>query len=151
VVGADGTLYIKASESFFETAMGDTSGQIAATLGDKYLAIPADQAAGVDGLTLKDFINSFTEQDFNASALKDPDAPGVLVEVEGREVYSYETNDNDGSLLYLTADGENQFAGIESPEAGNVLLTDHSQAEEVAAPSEDEVMTMEQLQQAMVG
>ncbi|MGO1591393.1 MAG: hypothetical protein ACTHW1_05325 [Ancrocorticia sp.] len=158
IVRADGTYYINGSESYFETVMGDTDGQIADTLGDKYLEVPADQAEGVEDMTLKSFVDTFTQQDFDVSALKDPDAPGVLDtadaspdDPDGMQVYAYETNDNDGTLLYLTADGENQFAGIESPEVGNVLLSEHNQAEEVQAPGEDEVMTMEELQEALAG
>jgi hypothetical protein len=150
IVSVDGKLYMQGSEGFYQENLGDTTGKMAKALSGKYLEVPEEQAGSMSEMSLNGLMSeAFDPDDMETDDLPNPDAKGKLVDFEGIQAYEYEAEDD--TTFYLTADGSEQFAGMKSAEDGTVVIKDHNKEVTIEAPSQDDVMTMEDLQKAALG
>jgi hypothetical protein len=150
IIHTGSKVYLTGSPEYFRSAFGNQAEQASTIVGDKYLDMPADLAQTLpdaDPSTLIDNIANDTE---SLDLMKDPQAPGKPTDLDGRTVYAYPGSDGD-SALYLTADGTAQLAGMTNPETGRIILTEHNQAPEAQAPSPEQVMTMDEVQERLRG
>ncbi|MGO1320172.1 MAG: hypothetical protein ACTII7_02345 [Galactobacter sp.] len=153
ILSVGGKFYMKGSEDFYKQNMGDSSGEMAKAIGDKYLEVPSAQADAMDEMSLHGFMEEVLDpDDMDVDDLPNPDAKGKLVDFEGIQAYEYRVSDDgDDVTLYITADGSEQLAALKSNEEGQFVFKDHNKDFSFDAPSKDEVMSMEDLQKAALG
>lgn len=152
ILSVGGTVYMKGSEDFYKQNLGDSSGKMAAAIGDKYLQVPSEQTSSMSDMSLAGLMDSaFDPDDMDADDLANPSAKGKLVNFEGTQAYEYKAKDDDAGNFYLTADGSKQFAGLKSNEEGTIVFKDHNKKFTIEAPAKDQVMSMEDLQKAAMG
>lgn len=151
IISKGGEFYMGGSDEFFKQAFSDNQAVISKTHG-KFLKVPEDQKSMTQGMTLKELMDKAfgtQAQSFDNDKLENADAPGKLTELDGVKAYEYSLKD-DKTKLYLSTDGKNQLVGMDAGSDGRVTLADHNEeTAPVEAPSDDKVVTQEDLMKAM--
>ncbi|CAI9401596.1 hypothetical protein [Nocardioides sp. T2.26MG-1] len=147
LLGVDGSTWMKPDEAFWRATAGETADQVIATVGDKWVVIPAED----------DSFNSFCDVDeLLDQMLKDDKTDGSKYtvkgteDVDGDETVAVDNEDpEDGtSTGYVLVDDPHYLVKIEKTDGkdtGSVTFSEFDEEFEVEAPGDDEVIDFAQL------
>lgn len=148
LLGTGGDIWFKPDEAFWKASAGDAADQILAVVGDKWVVVPSsgdgfDQFCDIDDL-LEELIKS-EKEDGDKYTKKDTE------DVDGDEAIPVEnTSEDEGtSVGYVLVDDPHYLVKVEKTDGddtGEVTFSEFDEKFDVAAPGEDEIIDLDNLQ-----
>jgi hypothetical protein len=146
IISVDDRSYMKPDAAFWESFAGGVADQIQSVVGDKWVVMPGEQGDLSDMCDLDELLSDLGGEDAGKAEVEGTE------EVEGQETVkvSTETDEGDPLTVWISTDDPHHILKMEvteGEEPGTITLSEFDEDIDVEAPSEDEVIDLEQLSQ----
>jgi hypothetical protein len=146
VVTLDGTSWFKPDEEFWRAQAGPVADQIISTVGDKWVQLPEGDESFASFCDLDELLDQIDDDQDK------PSEKGETEEVDGAEAITLTRDDEqDGTItVWVAVEDPHHILKVEQEGGdapGSFTFSEFDQDAAIEAPADDEVMTIEELQQ----
>jgi hypothetical protein len=147
VVTLDGTSWFKPDEEFWRAQAGDAAEQIISTVGDNWVQLPEGDQSFASFCDLDEMLDQIGEDQDNASK------KGETEDVDGQETVKLTRDAQEGGgtiTVWVAVDDPHHILKVEQAEGespGTFSFSEFDENASIEAPADDEVITVEELQQ----
>jgi hypothetical protein len=147
VVTLDGTSWFKPDEEFWRAQAGSAADQIISTVGDNWVQLPEGDQSFASFCDLDALLDQIGEDQDNASK------KGETEDVDGQETVKLTRDAQEGGgtiTVWVAVDDPHHILKVEQAEGdspGSFSFSEFNEDASIEAPADDEVITVEELQQ----
>ncbi len=146
VVTLDGTSWFKPDEEFWRAQAGPAAEQIISTVGDDWVQLPEGDESFASFCDLDELLDQIDDDQDK------PSEKGDTEDVDGQEAIQLSREDaQDGTITaWVAVDDPHYILKVEQTDGespGSFSFSEFDEDASIAAPAEDEVITVEELQQ----
>jgi hypothetical protein len=147
VVTLDGTSWFKPDEEFWRAQAGEAADQIISTVGDNWVQLPEGDQSFASFCDLDELLDQIGEDQDNAAK------KGETEDVDGQETVKLTRDAQEGGgtvTLWVAVDDPHHILKVEQAEGespGTFSFSEFNEDASIEAPADDEVITVEELQQ----
>lgn len=142
-IRADGNVYLKGDEEFWNSMAGGQAAQVQQLLGDKWAQVPEGQAGNfTEFCDLNNLLDELTEEDGEDGAEV---TKGETQEVDGQEALELRSEeDGETTQVWVATEDPHRILRMEHETEGSFEFSDFDVPVDAQAPSEDEVVDLGQ-------
>jgi hypothetical protein len=147
VVTLDGTSWFKPDEEFWRAQAGPAAEQIISTVGDDWVQLPEGDESFASFCDLDELLDQIDDDQGK------PSEKGETEEVDGQEAVKLNRDDAESGgtiTVWVAVDDPHHILKVEQAEGdspGSFTFSDFDADASIEAPADDEVITVEELQQ----
>jgi hypothetical protein len=148
VVTLNGTSWFKPDEEFWRAQAGEAADQIISTVGDKWVQLPEGDQSFASFCDLNGLLDQIGDDQSDSESKK-----GETEDVDGVEAIKLtrDAQDSDGTItVWVAVDDPHHILKVEqagSASPGSFTFSEFDEDAAIEAPADDEVITVEELQQ----